>query len=328
MTKFLALSLVAIVSLSCTRKVADNSASRKRPAAVYRIMEKQVENAVDAGDGDATARLLRQRMAADPQSLEVRLELAAHYEKQGYGELALEHYRLAAERFPHEPRVVISMARVLHSQKLPHEAIRVVQQFTASHPDAPADLQAWTAYLRDEMGEHAAAETDHRAALAASPESAKLHNNLGYNLLLQAKHEEAIAEFRKALAIDPKMELAQNNLGIALVRSGQASDSTGDRLAAHNNAAAALMEQGKYVEARRELDAALRIDRRYLPALKNLELLASLDGNPAVVPSGAPSTKDRNGQSSTVVKSLKRFWFAIAGIEQQPAGPVTRRGGE
>jgi tetratricopeptide (TPR) repeat protein len=262
------------------------------------------------------------------------MELAAHYEKQGYAELALEHYRLAAERFPDEPSTVVAMARVLDSQKLPDEAITVINRFLAGHT-ASADLQAWLGFLHDEKGDHQAAEAAHRAALAANAGSAKLHNNLGYNLLLQSKTEEAIAEFRRALAIDPKMEMARNNLGMALVRSGSNGQESvakwaqgaGDKLAAHNNAAAALIEQGKYEEARRELDAALQIDRQYLPALKNLELLASLDGKPAGVPS--ESRKEAgNGQSSTVVKSLKRFWFAIAGIEQQPAGPVTRRGGE
>lgn len=335
MRKTLALALLSAVSASCTHKVA-NGVSQRRPAAAPRAgmqatMQRQIENAVDAGDGDGAARMLRQQMAADPNNLAVRMELAEHYEKQGYGELALEHYRLAADRFPNEPGVVVAMARVLQAQKLPKEAIAVLERFVASHQGGFSDVHAWLGYLKDEIGEHQSAEVSHRAALAANASSAKLHNNLGYNLLLQAKNEEAAAEFRQALSIDPKMELARNNLGMAQVRTGgQWAQGSGDERAAHNNAAAALIEQGRYAEARKELDAALKIDRQYVPALKNLELLASLDGKPGVVPSGTPASGKTGGNedSSTVVRSLKRFWFAIAGIEQQPAGPVTRRGGE
>jgi Flp pilus assembly protein TadD len=336
MKRTLAMAAIVFVCLSCTRRVSQGAPPQKRPAAVHQALQRHVDNAFDAGDGDIEARRLRQEMAVNPESLPVRLELAAHYEKQGYADLALEHYRLAAERFPNEPKIVVSMARLLNAQKLNQEAIRVIQRFTATNATPSSDLQAWLGYLYDQAGDHQSAEASHRAAIAASPGVAKLHNNLGYNLLLQSKLEQAVAEFQQALAIDPKMEMARNNLGIALMKNPAAGQqavdqwvsSGGDRLAARNNAAAALIEQGRYAEARRELEAVLRSTPNYLPALKNLELIASLDGRPAALPAGASTPQSASaGQNSTVVKSLRRFWFAIAGIEQQPA-TVTRRSGE
>src|SRR5207247_3359619 len=53
-------------------------------------MERQIQNAVDAGDGDYEIRLLRQKMALEPDNLEVRLALAKRYESVGSPELALE----------------------------------------------------------------------------------------------------------------------------------------------------------------------------------------------------------------------------------------------
>ena len=64
------------------------------------IMRRQVLNAIDAGDGDPEVRRMREKVASEPGNLAVRLELASHYEKAGFPEVALEHLRLAAQRFP------------------------------------------------------------------------------------------------------------------------------------------------------------------------------------------------------------------------------------
>jgi len=76
-------------------------------------MERQIANAVDAGEGDYRVRLLRQRMAADPENLSVRIELIEHYTRVGYPELALEHCRLAAARFPESADIQLSLAKLL-----------------------------------------------------------------------------------------------------------------------------------------------------------------------------------------------------------------------
>ena len=71
--------------------------------------------------------------------------------------------------------------------------------------------------LQDEAGELTKAEESYRGALVLNPKSDALHNNLGYNLLLQKRNTEAASEFRKALAIAPGIRrLARNNLGTAL----------------------------------------------------------------------------------------------------------------
>jgi len=45
-------------------------------------------------------RALRERIAEEPQSVRVRVELAEEYGKNGYVELELEHLRLAVEGCP------------------------------------------------------------------------------------------------------------------------------------------------------------------------------------------------------------------------------------
>ena len=59
--------------------------------------------------------------------------------------------------------------------------------------------------------------------------------------------------------------------------------STSDPATAHNNLAAVWIEKGNYPEARRELDLALGYNRAHPAALRNLELVARLDGSPATL---------------------------------------------
>src|SRR5438552_5556218 len=92
---------VAGLSVSCVHQVRTTNvyptpaSSTERKAKPVSAMERQIANARDAGDGDYLVRSLRQRMAADPDNLTVRLELIDHYTKADYPELALEHCRLA-----------------------------------------------------------------------------------------------------------------------------------------------------------------------------------------------------------------------------------------
>jgi Flp pilus assembly protein TadD len=263
-------------------------------------MHRQIKNAQDAGDGDAVARMLRQRMTADPGNLDVRMQLARHYEDKGFTEIAAEHYRLAAAAFPDNPIVIMSLARTLRALNLPHEALASVVRFDAAHPNSSADMLTWKGILEDEAGDLNQAEKSYRAALALKPKSEATRNNLGYNLLLQARYAEAAAEFRQALEIQPHSAVAQNNLGIALASDHKGTDtkeavlhmqSISDPATAHSNLAAILMEQGLYTEARKELDIALGYRKDHRAALSNLALISELDGKPSTLPSHEQTTK-------------------------------------
>ena len=114
------------------------------------------------------------------------------------------------------------------------------------------------------------------------------HNNLGYNLLMQKKNHEAAAEFREALKLNPRSQVAHNNLGLALADQDAGKEavanwqSAADAATAHNNLAAVLIEKGNYAAARKELEISLGYNKSLPAALKNLELVSRLDGNPAL----------------------------------------------
>jgi len=291
----------------------------------------EVHNAVDAGEGDFEARRLRELLVANPASLEARLQLAARYEALDMPELAIEHYRLAAERFPSEASVQIRLARALHGKRRTAEAAAGIESYLSAYAEAPAEAHSWAGILRDALGHHRVAEQHHRDALERSISGAAyLHNNLGQNLALQSRGPESKAEYRAALELEPSNVLARNNLAIALAADPAESAEvfeagTNDPATAHSNLAAILMEQSRYAEARKELNLALGYKPDHMAALANLALVADLDGKPAQL----PSPQDAAGRKTTQASAFRRFGRAVSRIfvaseTAQPEQAVSR----
>jgi len=252
-------------------------------------MERQIQNAIDAGDGDYELRGLRERVAREPANIEVRLDLAKAYRERGLPDLALEHYRLAAGRFPESAPVQLALARSLRDAGMRKQAADGLRAFLSAHPQPTPEYLSWLGIIRDEMGLWPEGETAHRSALELSPKSDYLHNNLGYNLLMQGKNEEAREQFRQALQANPQSLLSRNNLSLTLAHTEAKEQAIANwqaaagPAAAHNNMAAYLIEQGRYAEARKELDIALGYNNQHTAALKNLALVSRLDGKPATM---------------------------------------------
>ena len=250
------------------------------------MIDRQIRNAVDAGEGDYEARVLRARLEADPASLSARMELARHYQQKGFPEVAMEHLRLAVERAPESADAAVALARMLRDNGRPGDGAFVLTGFAGKH-EAGLDVWAWLGLLRDEAGDWKGGEEAHRKAIALAPAHDDLHNNLGYSLLRQGRTAEAAGEFRAALQLNARSDVARNNLGSALADSPKEAisymQSVTDPASAHNNIAVALMETGKYAEARHEIEVALGYNRQNTAALNNLRLLSELDGKPAEI---------------------------------------------
>jgi len=258
---------------------------------------RNAHNAIDAGDGDYQLKTLRERAAAEPENADVRVELIRAYRDRSYPDIALEMARLAAARFPQNEAIQLELVRSLRDMNQRNEAISLLDGYLKSHPGAGAAAFSWLGILYDESGQWAMGEPEDRKAVELSPTTAYLHNNLGYNLLMQKKNADAAAEFREAMRLDPSSQLARNNLGTALAAENDTRDalenwrSTSDPATAHNNLAAVYIEKGNYPEARKELEIALGYNRLHPAALKNLELVSRLDGNAATMPGKETETR-------------------------------------
>jgi tetratricopeptide (TPR) repeat protein len=277
---------VALLSASCTHKQIVKTAARPASAPPT-VWDRQVRNAIDAGEGDLQFRQLRQKVAAEPDNIAARLELAKAYRERGLHEVALEISRLATARFPESGPAQLSLVRDLRDVNRREEAITTLEAFLKAHPQTSPEYYSWLGILRDEGKLWPLGEPAHRKAVGLAPGTDYLHNNLGYNLLMQKKNEEAAAEFREALRLNPASELARNNLGLALAQSNATAQavaswqSTSDPASAHNNLAVVWMEKGNYAEARKELELALSYDKTNAAVLKNLELVSRISGTPA-----------------------------------------------
>ena len=284
-------------------------ARKAKPAtAVEAIMDRQIRNAIDAGDGDLLTRSLRKKVVEQPGNAAARLALGAEYERQGAVELAIEHYRIAASQYNSEA-AASRLARTLDGLGESEQAVSVLVQFCGSHAGASSGILSELGILEDEMNNLTTGEFYHQRALeAALLEGASgqdaLHNNLGYNLIVQKRFSDAEVQLRSALELNPRSETARNNLAYALGSSPAATSaqvneailqwqSLSGPAAAHNNMAAVYMEQGRYPEARRELERSIGFDSSTGAALKNLDSLASLDGKPAQVTLAAAPVQAR-----------------------------------
>jgi len=278
---------LGVLSVSCA---SHNRAAQPPAAPQVTAFERQIQNAHDAGDGDYQLRVLRGQVAASPDDVAARLELAAGYQQRGYPDVALEICRLAAQRFPQSGEIQLALVRALRDLNHRPEAIAGLEAFLNAHPQSSPQYFSWLGILHDESGQWSAGEPAHRKAVEIAPSQDYLHNNLGYNLLMQKRPAEAAVEFREALRLNPASALAHNNLGMAMASQDDKAQalsswqSAADPATAHNNLAAVLIEKGNYAEARKELELALGYNKAHPAALKNMELVSRLDGNAATVP--------------------------------------------
>jgi tetratricopeptide (TPR) repeat protein len=300
----------AIVLLASCAHQSQTAAVKTPPAPS--AMQRQVLNAVDAGDGDIELKTLRARIIAEPANLNARLELGKAYEQRGYPELAIDHYRWATEHSPESAEAQLVLARALDFAGYLDQGIASLSAFLKDHPQDGPTLYSWLGIMRDDASDWKGSEQAYREAMSKSKEDRDyLHNNLGYALLKQGENEKAAAEFRAALKLNPHSEIARGNLGLALAPASPKEaivnwQSMNDPASAHSNMAAVLIEQGKYSEARKELEVALQYNRKNSAALANLELLSGLDGKPAALPLFTkPATRWAR------LKSSVRHWFGV-----------------
>ena len=284
--QFALITASAALTAACVHQKVGGNLANQTAAPPQTVWERQVRNAVDAGDGDYQLRVLREKVSSEPDNVAARVELSNAYGERGYHEVALEISRLAVARFPESGEAQLALVRDLRAVNRRGEAISSLEGFLKAHPASDAKFYSWLGILRDESGLWPLGEPAHRKAVELSAASDSLHNNLGYNLLMQKKNEEAAREFEAALKLNPASEIARNNLGTALARSGAvekalaAWQTNSDAASAHNNLAAVWIEKGNYSEARRELQQALGYNRAHSAARKNLELLGTLEPHP------------------------------------------------
>jgi tetratricopeptide (TPR) repeat protein len=135
---------------------------------------------------------LRESLRVRPDYADSHNEIGHAYQALGQSQLALSHYRRAAEL-----------------------------SITDGRPDSAARALYNMGLVCRSLGRNPEAVAAYRGALALDPEFHPARNNLGFVLLLQGRIEEAIHELREVIGQNPTMALAYSNLGLAYAIQGR-----------------------------------------------------------------------------------------------------------
>jgi len=74
------------------------------------------------------------------------------------------------------------------------------------------------------IGDYRAATSAYESIIAATPDFAEAHHNLGAALLRMGNADEAAASFCSAIRFQPGLAEAHNHLGVALSRLGRSDE--------------------------------------------------------------------------------------------------------
>jgi len=169
--------------------------------------------------------------------------------------------------YPASERALNNLGNVYLDRKQYDKAKACFEQLVARNPaDYIAQQNLGSIHEREDSPYHDADKAIgyFKAAITSNPDFAEAHYNLGrlYQKIFQAKGNDslvtdAIASYTRALELNPAHVLAHNNLGLI------------------------YFHQGKIDEARREYEAALRLDPNCKPARANLTLLDAPPSGPA-----------------------------------------------
>lgn len=136
----------------------------------------------------------------------------------------------------------------------------------------------------DEKGQYRLAQDEYKKALKLEPNNARFLNNLGYSYYLSSDFGNSIKYYNKGLKITPNDRRMHNNIGLAYGRKSDYDKAKQHFLIAVGETGANLnlgyvySQQGKFDEAIRYYEAALRAQPQSLPALSNLAHLYERTG--------------------------------------------------
>jgi tetratricopeptide (TPR) repeat protein len=172
----------------------------------------------DRRPAEAIAALERAREIA-PEHLPAHVMLGRAYAASGDLEKAVERYAFVAERSPDYPFVWQQWGVHLAELGRDEQAVAVLEQAAKLDDEVSATVRYWWGTSLHRLGRLAEAAVQYRAALAAAPDHARAHNNLGVLLSTSPDtFDDGIAELERALQLQPDEPSFQYNLGATYLR--------------------------------------------------------------------------------------------------------------
>ncbi len=180
------------------------------------------------GDRARAMHELQTAIQQKPDSVSSHFALGSVFEDENKLVNAEEQFRSALKIDPHFAPGAIRLSAVLITEGKPQAAVACLENAVKQlPPDQAEPVQAALGIAYAENGELDKALATLKELVAAQPDSADAHFNLGlvYARTGQPRDEEgAVTEFREALRLDPGMDSARIALGRALVSRHDYSD--------------------------------------------------------------------------------------------------------
>ncbi|HXV21359.1 MAG TPA: tetratricopeptide repeat protein [Desulfuromonadales bacterium] len=218
----------------------------------------------------------------EPSSTEALFGLGECLRRETETQGAVQIFTLVVKNDPDHVGAMLALARIYRSQGNYDLSLEWAGKALFKAPDAP-EILTEMAVTSSHMGRDPMAEPMFRQVAELKPEQASSHNNLGFNYLLQGKHDKAIESFSRALAIEPRNRMLQNNLATAYFLNGEETRAkeifikTLGEAAAWNNLGYLYMTQGKWEKSEQALKKAVDLNPQlYMRARENLARLADL----------------------------------------------------
>ncbi len=180
------------------------------------------------GDRSRAERELQTAIQQKPDSVSSHFALGNVFEDEKKLGSAEEEFRSALKIDPHFAPGAIKLSEVLITEGKPQAAVACLEDAVKqAPPDQAEPMQAALGVAYAENGEMEKALATLKNLVAAQPDSADAHFNLGllYAKQGQSKDEEgALTEFREALRLDRDMDPARIALGRVLISMQKYSD--------------------------------------------------------------------------------------------------------
>ena len=148
------------------------------------------------------------------------------------------------------------------------EAVRLYEDARRDDPNIPGiDMNLGIAYT--ELGQAKSAQAAYVRAIEADPKDAAAMNNLALLYLEDGRMEEAEALFKRAIEARPRFMEALNNLGMlyqrwnrpdAAIQTFRSALRVSETALTHRNLASVLLTSGRRAEAKKHIEASLRMD--------------------------------------------------------------------
>lgn len=215
---------------------------------------------------------LEQILSAKPDNIRALAMMGDIKMAENQPETAAASYARAIAIEP-RPELLVSELWAKTSFGEGDKALQELEGWQSQHPDTPVVLRT-LAERHHQLGKTNDALDYYRRLLALTPDDAGSLNNMA-NLLMDIDVEQAFKAARRAIDIDPGNPAILDTMGWALIQIGDHETGIAhlrDALARNSRSAttryhlgAALEEYGSRVEARRQLQQALRLGGDSMP---------------------------------------------------------------